>query len=63
MTLLGTSSKTWYCQNCSLGKGSDLGPWNQNYEMFSKIKLVHHKHVGWQPGEPQNEISGFDNGI
>ena len=57
------SSQTWYCENCPLDKGNDLGPWNKNSELFSKVKSIHGSHLGWKIGEPQQEVNVLNNGI
>ena len=44
----------WYCKNCPLNSGHDLGPWiDEDQECFRKIESVHKNHLGWQQ-EPES---------
>jgi hypothetical protein len=42
-----------YCSNCCLVKGDYCGPWDDQHEDFSKIKLAHKNCPGFQIGEPK----------
>ena len=44
----------WYCKNCPLDSGHDLGPWrDEDKERFRKIESVHMNHPRWQQ-EPES---------
>jgi hypothetical protein len=42
----------WFCKNCFVA-GHDCGPWDDEHQLFRRIKIFHHKHVGFQIGEPE----------
>ena len=48
-----------YCNPCSLVNGDYCGPWDDEHEYFSKIKLAHKNCSGFQVGEP--ELKGKKN--
>lgn len=50
----GTEKMTlWYCNNCRLVNGDHCGPWDDEYDCFSNIKLAHKNCLGFQAGEPK----------
>lgn len=46
-----------------MDKGSDLGPWNENSEIFIQTKLIHKQHSGWKKGKPKQKIDTIKDGI
>ena len=44
---------SWHCNPCSLINGDYCGPWDDQHEYFSKIKLAHRNCLGFQIGEPK----------
>ena len=44
----------WYCKNCPV-TGTDVGPWDDESDVFKQIKSFHRGHRGFQFGEPNFE--------
>lgn len=43
--------ETWYCKNCPLTH-DDCGEFQKDSDSFSRIRIVHKDHQGWQKGKP-----------
>jgi len=49
----------WFCKNCKF-TGHDCGSWDDQHEYFSNIIQVHKDCLGFQIGEPGNQLTGIE---
>jgi len=43
----------WFCKDCPIAK-QDCGPWDDQSQLFTRIKKFHNAHIGFQIGEPDS---------
>lgn len=48
------NNASWYCENCSLVDGNDVGEFYEDEKFFPQMKKAHEKHVGWKKGKPKS---------
>lgn len=53
--------ETWYCKNCPI-TNDDCGEFQKDSDSFSKIRMFHKDHEGWQKGKPDpvNKLSEIE---
>lgn len=51
----------WYCHQCVLTNGKDCGPWDDDSNLFPRIRQFHQGHSGWMRGVPEPSLQELAN--
>jgi hypothetical protein len=46
----------WYCKNCPFNQFRSCGPWNDDSNLFKRVKSFHFNHAGFQSGVPEPTV-------
>jgi hypothetical protein len=51
----------WHCTQCPANNSENCGPWNDDSELFPRIRQFHLGHSGWKSGMPEPTVEDLAN--